>query len=45
MYKTLYDNAKTMADLIQAGEFESPTKKQKSPTEGLMRRAMEESES
>jgi hypothetical protein len=44
MYKTLYDNAKTMADLIQAGEFESPTKKQKSPTEGLMRRAMEESE-
>ena len=44
MYKTLYDNAKTVADLIQAGEFESPTKKQKSPAEGLMRRTMEESE-
>lgn len=45
MYKTLYDNAKTLADLIQAGQYESPTKKMKSPTEGLMRRAMEESES
>jgi hypothetical protein len=44
MYKTLYDNARTVADRIQAGEFRSPSKKQKSPVEGLMRRSMEESE-
>lgn len=44
MYKTLYDNARTLADRIQAGEFKPPSNNQKSPTEGLMRRAMKESE-
>jgi hypothetical protein len=45
MYKTLYDNARAMADRIQAGEAGYTRKKQRSPTEGLMRRAMEESDS
>lgn len=44
MYKTLYDNARTLADRIQAGEVKSTTKKQRSPVEGLMRRSMEESD-
>lgn len=40
MYKTLYDNARTMADRIQAGEPGYQRKKQRSPSEGLMRRDM-----
>lgn len=39
MYRTLYTNAKVLADRIQN---EPRSKKQKSPVEGLMRRAMEE---
>jgi GH24 family phage-related lysozyme (muramidase) len=42
MYKTLYENARTMADRIQAGESGYQRKKQRSPVEGLMRRTMEE---
>jgi len=42
MYKTLYENARTMADRIQAGESGYQPKKQRSPVEGLMRRTMEE---
>lgn len=42
MYKTLYNNAKMMADRIQAGESGYQRKKQRSPVEGLMRRSMEE---
>jgi len=42
MYKTLYENARTMADRIQAGESGYQRKKQRSPVEGLMRRSMEE---
>jgi hypothetical protein len=44
MYKTLYDNARTLADRIQAGEIKSTAKKQRSLTEGLMRRSLEESD-
>ena len=40
MYKTLYDNARTLADRIQAGEFQAQRKKQRNPSEGLMRRSM-----
>lgn len=40
MYKTLYDNARTLADRIQSGEFHAERKKQRSPSEGLMRRDM-----
>lgn len=43
MYRTLYENARTMADRIQAGESGYQRKKQRSPVEGLMRRSMEES--
>lgn len=42
MYKTLYNNAKMMADRIQANESGYQRKKQRSPVEGLMRRSMEE---
>ena len=42
MYKTLYENARTMADRIQAGESGYQRKKQRSPVEGLMRKTMEE---
>lgn len=44
MYRTLYNNARAMADRIQAGEAGYTRKKQKSPVEGLMRRTMEESD-
>jgi hypothetical protein len=44
MYKTLYDNAKTLADRIQAGEVKSSVKMRRQPGEGLMRRSMEESD-
>ena len=40
MYKTLYDNARTLADRIQSGEFHAERKKQRGPSEGLMRRDM-----
>jgi GH24 family phage-related lysozyme (muramidase) len=45
MYKNLYNNARAMADRIQAGEAGYIPKKEKSPAEGLMRRTMEESDS
>jgi len=44
MYKTLYDNAKTLADRIQAGEVKSSVKMARQPGEGLMRRSMVESD-
>jgi len=44
MYKTLYDNAKTVADRIQEGEFPQQRKKQKAPVEGLMGRRFAETE-
>lgn len=44
MYKTLYDNAKTLADRIQAGEVKPAVKMQRQPGEGLMRRSMVESD-
>jgi hypothetical protein len=44
MYKTLYDNARTMADRIQSGEFHAEQKKRRTPAEGLMRRDMLETE-
>lgn len=42
MYRKLYDNAKTMADLIQSGKLQAEQKKRRSPTEGLMNRQMVE---
>lgn len=42
MYKTLYENARAMADRIQAGESGYQRKKQRNPVEGLMRKTMEE---
>lgn len=44
MYKNLYDNAKTMADLIQSGEVQAQQKRRRSPTEGLMNRRMMDAE-
>jgi hypothetical protein len=44
MYKTLYDNAKTVADRIQEGEFPQQRKKQRAPVEGLMGRRFAETE-
>lgn len=43
MYKTLYDNTKTLADSIQSGELLAQQKKRRAPAQGLMdRRMMEE---
>ena len=43
MYRMLYNNAKTLADRIQAGEIKTSGKMSKKPGEGLMRRSMAES--
>ena len=43
MYRMLYNNAKTLADRIQAGEVKTSGKMSKKPGEGLMRRSMAES--
>lgn len=46
MYRTLYNNAKTLADSIQSGELQAQQKKRRAPAQGLMdRRMMEEQQS